>query len=127
MQRIDGINLDTIDESRQRWVKAGGVSFRVKMVTPRELERFRRRLRDMGIVQHDREGRVRDTDEEAFRLEFARTFVTGWTGNITPEGSEYTPEKMASALANIPGLTEMLWESVQEYQSFFSRNGATPT
>lgn len=119
-------DLKDIDGERQRWLKlsgplAGGELF-LKYASPREGEKFRRRLQNLGILRPTKDGgqeiaQGRDGD---YLIEFCKFYVLDWR-QITINGvaEPYTPERLANILAQVGSALREVTEATAREEGFF--------
>jgi hypothetical protein len=125
------LDLDTIEQPKTRWLDCDGVRFLIKYATPKESEKFRKTLRQMGIADTKKgDFEINAGREMAFFEALARQYVLDWDGAIkaaNPEDAKYSPERMAKVLANHGGLLRMVTESIGEAEAFFTESGRNGT
>jgi len=119
------LNLDR--EKPQRWLELTGhlkgVEILIILATPKEGERFRQRLVRRGVVKHDRNLPKAGREDEYFQM-IAETYILDWKGDVHPEGTPYSSEKMGAALGDIPSLFQQVMEAIGEDSVFFGQNGS---
>jgi len=125
------LDLDTIDETRTRWLDCGGVRFLIKHAAPKESEKFRRGLISRGIARMEK-GQVEINlgREMDWLRALSEAYIIDWAGEIRsadPEKAKYSPERMALVLANRGDLLRLITEAISETEAFFTGNGGPAT
>ena len=125
---MDSLDLDSIEQPRERWLSCGKVEFLVRYCSPREADTFRRRMIQDGVLRHTKDGvDVNPGREGAYYKAFAEQYVIDWRGPIKPEGTVYSADRMGRVLANRGDIKLAIEEAVTRAEAFFVSNGTGPT
>lgn len=123
------LDLTTLEQERSRELvldtAKGEVRFTMRQVTPKLLEKWRRRVIAHGICRKDMEingGRFGD-----YCKAIAEDFITGWAG-VTRAGEPvaYEPILMAQILENRTDVMKAVQQALSEDGDFFGSNGSGP-
>ena len=123
-----GLDLDQLDQRQQRWVplvgSLKGVELLIAQSNPREGERFRQVLIRQGVMRlKDGQVSINGGREDDFFRMFAEKYVLNWRGDIKPEGTEYTIEKMGRFLGVSTEAFDQVTQAISEDADFFASNG----
>lgn len=122
-------DLDQLDQAKTRWLKVGlgDMEIEFKRVTPKDTDRFRKRLIDEGVGIITRDGRfsVNRGRESDWYASLAATYVTGWR-NVSINGTvnpPYDPKIMGDVLSKSRLVFQAVDSAIEEEGYFFSVNG----
>jgi hypothetical protein len=122
------LDLTTLDQERRRWIQMSGaltgVELEVRHSGPKEQERFRQALIRSGVMKPSPSGVEINSGREAdFFKAYAEKYVTGWRGDIQPEGAPYDAAKMGAVLGAVNGALEQITRALGEEADFFPQSG----
>jgi len=101
-----------------------GVELLIAQSNPREGERFRQVLIRQGVMRlKDGQVSINGGREDDFFRMFAEKYVLNWRGDIKPEGTEYTIEKMGRFLGVSTEAFDQVTQAISEDADFFASNG----
>lgn len=128
------LNLSQLSGEKRRWIALpeplSGVNLQVRHVGPREQQAFRRKMIDDGILKSDAQFEVNRGRERAFYRDFAKRYVTDWSGDVRlaegdTEAPAYDHEKMGEVFETYGTAFVAVTNALADEAPFFSTNGAS--
>jgi hypothetical protein len=103
-----------------------GVEVLVQYASPADGEKFRRKMRSLGIF---RETEVADGRAQDYLVEFCKAYVKDWRGDVSRGGEpvQYEPESLARVMGAIGSALQEITEAVGRQDAFFASGGSVST
>ena len=129
------INLGNMGLTPERWVELqghlSGVDVLVRFCSPRESQKFKRRMVTLGIMKYGKSGEfdLNAGREEDFFKAYAEFYILDWRGDVHEGGEDgpapaYSAKAMGSVLAASNEAFDLVDKAILEEAAFFAKRSS---